>query len=196
MGDHMKTIIIAAKLILVMTLMTGLAYPILINVTARILYPHKAAGSPIVRDGVVIGSELIGQKFTGYQYFWPRPSAIEYNPLPSGGSNLGPTSAALKEIIGQRQNRLQAAYGMSVEIPTDLLFASASGLDPDISPAAARYQIDRIIKARYLDQLSKTTLFDLIDNHTEHPTLGLLGEPRVNVLKLNLSLDSLSGVLK
>ncbi|MCX6825777.1 MAG: potassium-transporting ATPase subunit KdpC [candidate division Zixibacteria bacterium] len=192
----MKTIVTAAKLMLVMTLITGLAYPLLISVVAKIFFANKAMGSPILKNGVFIGSALIGQNFTGQRYFWPRPSVIDYNPLPSGGSNLGPTSAALKDIIAERRALLQAVYGKEKEIPNDLLFASASGLDPHISPEAARYQVDRIIKARDLDQLTKTSFLNLIDKYTESPILGLLGEPRVNVLKLNLALDSLAGVLK
>jgi len=192
----MKTIITAAKLLLVMTLITGLAYPLLITVVAKVLFPDKAAGSPISKNGIVIGSELIGQKFAGQQYFWPRPSAIDYNPLPSGGSNLGPISAALKEIITERRTRFQVISGTEEEIPLDLLLASASGLDPHISPVAARYQVDRIFRTRNLDQMTKTSLFNLIDIYIEYPTLGLLGEPRVNVLKLNLALDSLAGVLR
>ncbi|MCX6829760.1 MAG: potassium-transporting ATPase subunit KdpC [candidate division Zixibacteria bacterium] len=189
----MKTIITAGKLVLVMTLITGLAYPLFVSVIAKILFADKAEGSPILKNGIVIGSELIGQNFTGQQYFWPRPSAIEYNPLPSGGSNLGPTSAVLKDKIAGRRARLLAIYGRDREIPDDLLFSSASGLDPHVSPQAARYQVDRIIKARHLDQTTKNSLYNLIDKYTEYPTLGLLGEPRVNVLKLNLALDSLAG---
>jgi len=188
----MKTIITAAKFMLVMMLITGLGYPLLISVVAKILFSDKAAGSLILRNGVVIGSELIGQNFTRPQYFWPRPSAIDYNPLPSGGSNLGPTSAALRDSIAKRQARLEAIHGRDKEIPNDLLLSSASGLDPHISPGAARYQVDRIIKARNLDQTAKNSLYNLIDQNTEYPTLGLLGDPRVNVLKLNLALDSLA----
>ncbi len=188
----MKTIITAGRLILVMMLITGLGYPLLISVVAKIFFSDKAAGSLILRNGVVIGSELIGQNFTRPQYFWPRPSAIDYNPLPSGGSNLGPTSAALRDSIAKRQARLEAIHGRDKEIPNDLLLSSASGLDPHISPGAARYQVDRIIKARSLDQTTKNSLYNLIDRYTEYPTLGLLGYPRVNVLKLNLALDSLA----
>jgi potassium-transporting ATPase KdpC subunit len=188
----MKTIITAGKLMLVMTLITGLAYPLLISGVAEIFFADKAAGSTISRNGVVIGSALIGQNFTGQQYFWPRPSATNYDPLPSGGSNLGPTSAVLKDMIAKRRTLLQAIYGRVKEIPNDLLFASASGLDPNISPEAAHFQVDRIIKARHLDQTTKNSLYNLIDSYTENPTLGILGEPRVNVLKLNIALDSLA----
>jgi potassium-transporting ATPase KdpC subunit len=192
----MKTIITAARLILVMTLITGLAYPIFISVVAKAFFADKAAGSPISKNGIIVGSELIGQQFAGSEYFRPRPSATNCDPRPSGGSNLGPTSAALRETITVRRAQLQKIYGSEKEIPSDLLFASASGLDPHIGPEAARYQVDQIVKMRNLDLKAKTSIFNLIDKYIEDPTLGLLGEPRVNVLKLNLALDSLAGVLK
>lgn len=192
----MKTIIIAVKLLLIMTLITGLIYPLLVTGIAKVCFAHKAEGSLITKNGVVVGSELIGQKFSEPKYFWPRPSAIDYNPLPSGGSNLGPTSADLKAAIDRRRLQLQTANGQSQEIPINLLCASGSGLDPHISPEAAYFQLDRIIKARGIDLEDKTLLNILIDKHTEAPTWYLFGEPRVNVLKLNLALDSLSMVQK
>jgi K+-transporting ATPase ATPase C chain len=192
----MKTIVTAARLILIMTLITGLVYPLLTSAVARILFPDKAVGSPILKNGVSVGSELIGQQFSGSEYFRPRPSATNYDPRPSSGSNLGPTSAKLREIVAERRAQLQTIYGQDKEIPLDLLFASGSGLDPHISPEAARYQVDHIVKMRNLDLKTKTSIFNLIDKYVESPTLGLLGEPRVNVLKLNIALDSLAGVLR
>jgi K+-transporting ATPase ATPase C chain len=140
-------------------------------------------------NGRTVGSELVGQKFTDPGYFWSRPSAVDYNPLPSGGSNLGPTSAALKESIVLRRT-VYAETGKA-EIPADLLCASASGLDPDISPEAARYQVDRVALARLLDQTQKSALLLLIDSQTEYPAAGIFGQPRINVLRLNLAVDSL-----
>lgn len=192
----MKAFTAAARFILVMTILTGLIYPLIISAIAEIFFSGKAEGSLISRNGVIIGSELIAQKFAGAEYFQPRPSAIDYNPMPSGGSNFGPTSITLRTLIDQRRLQLRAANGNSPRIPIDLLCSSASGLDPHISPEAAYYQVDRILKTRDLDQTEKTVFFRLIDKITEYPTLGLLGEPRVNVLKLNLAVDSTVGVLK
>jgi potassium-transporting ATPase KdpC subunit len=188
----MKILGQAIKIFLFMTLLTGIAYPLLITGIAGLIFPHRAGGSVIEKDGRPIGSMLIGQDFADPKYFWPRPSATNYDAMPSGGSSLGPTSNTLKETISKRREALQAADGGDAEIPVDLLFASASGLDPEISPAAARYQVGRIIKARHLDEKAKTDIFTLIDKHIETPTFGLLGEPRINVLSLNLALDSMT----
>lgn len=185
----MKTFSTALRSILFFTVLTGIAYPLLITGVGRLFFTRQANGSLIEVGGQIVGSELIGQTFTDPQYFWPRPSATNYNPLPSGGSNLGPTSAELKDSIEVRRSRLKASGGLTV--PVDLLCASASGLDPDISPQAARYQVDRIVAARQLDPASRTALLSLIARHTEAPAVSILGQPRVNVLKLNLALDSL-----
>jgi K+-transporting ATPase ATPase C chain len=170
------------------TVLTGIAYPLLITGVGRIFFARQADGSLIESGGKTVGSELVGQKFSDLRYFWPRPSAVDYNPLPSGGSNLGPTSADLKDSIAARRLRLQTAGGA---VPVDLLCASGSGLDPDISPEAARYQVDRIMSARQLDPDSRNALLSLIAKYTETPDLGILGQPRVKVLRLNLALDSL-----
>ena len=187
----METIGRAIKILLFMTLLTGVAYPLLVTGFAGLVFPHRASGSIILADGKAMGSELVGQNFSDPRYFWPRPSATNYDAMPSGGSNLGPTSNDLKEMITKRREHLRATNDTVVEVPPDLLFASASGLDPDITPAAARYQVERIARARSLDQKAKTVIFRLIEEHIETPTFGLLGEPRVNVLRLNLALDSL-----
>jgi K+-transporting ATPase ATPase C chain len=194
----MKTLITALKLIVLMTFFLGIIYPIVITGITQAIFPHKANGSLVVTDGKVIGSALIGQKFEGDRYFWPRPSATDYNPLPSGGSNLGPTSADLEKHITQRRSMLLAANGMSegIFIPQDLLFASASGLDPHISPQAARFQANRVARARGFDRNGENELYKLIDKHIEPRVLQLLGEPRINVLKLNLALDSLGAELE
>ncbi len=186
----MKTIMQALKLFLIMTVITGIIYPLVIFGLGQTLFPDKANGSLIKVDGKLIGSILIGQKFTSDKYFWPRPSAIDYNPLPSGASNLGPTSAALKDIVGAREKALEKANPGERKIPRDLLFASGSGLDPDISPEAAMYQAGRVAHARGLDNAGKMRLINLIGKQTKQPDLGILGETRVNVLELNLALDS------
>ena len=188
----MKTILTAAKLLLVMTLLTGVAYPLLITAVANLFFSHQARGSLLYSQGKAIGSEMIAQKFVSNRYIWSRPSAIDYNPFPSGGSNLGPTSAILKADIARRRTQLAAAHEHGLEIPADLLYASASGLDPDVSPEAARYQVDRIIAARGLDPDAKNLLNNLIDICLTGPSWGFIGDPRVNVLKLNLLLDSLA----
>jgi K+-transporting ATPase ATPase C chain len=134
----------------------------------------------VIKDGKVVGSSLLAQKFQAPEYFWERPSAVDYNPMPSGGSNFGPTSADLKAKIAERQKQ-----GLS----GDMLYSSASGLDPHISPAAARSQVERIVVARKLGETGKQKLLELIDRHTEGRAFGFLGEVRINVLQLNLALD-------
>jgi potassium-transporting ATPase KdpC subunit len=186
----MKTLQTAFKFIMLMTVLTGIAYPLLITGIGRLFFARKAEGSLIIVGGKTVGSELIAQRFGDPRYFWPRPSAVDYNPLPSGGSNLGPTSAGLKDSIMDRRSRFTATDGTPV--PLDLLCASGSGLDPHISPEAARYQLGRVAIARLLDNAQRTALLSLIDKYTETPTIGILGQPRINVLTLNLVLDSLT----
>jgi potassium-transporting ATPase KdpC subunit len=186
----MKTIIQALKLFLILSIVTGLAYPLFITLMGQALFPGKANGSFFEVNGKVVGSTLMGQKFTEDNYFWPRPSAVDYNPLPSSGSNLGPTSAALKDSVTARREFLLKSNPNSGRIPKDLLLASASGLDPDISPEAARFQIDRVAHTRGLDNEQKKKLIELVEKHIEQPDFGIFGEPRINVLSLNLALDS------
>jgi potassium-transporting ATPase KdpC subunit len=186
----MKTIIQALKLFLLLTLVIGIIYPLLITLLGQAIFPGKANGSIIKINGKAVGSTLLGQKFIAEKYFWPRPSATDYNPLPSGASNLGPTSAALKDSVMARREFLQRSNAYSGRVPLDLLFSSASGLDPDISPEAARFQIERVAGARGLDNNQKIKLIKLVENSIEQPDFRIFGEPRVNVLLLNLAVDS------
>jgi K+-transporting ATPase ATPase C chain len=177
----------ALVLLALMTVLTGLAYPLAVTGLAQLLFPTQSNGSILVRDGKPVGSLLIGQNITDPRLFHPRPSATTpapYNPQSSGGSNLSPTSKTLTDRITADAATLRTE-NPTTPIPADLLTTSASGLDPHISPAAARFQIPRIAKARGIPE---STLQALIDANTESPLAGLLGEPRVNVLALNLAL--------
>jgi len=180
-------------MLLVMTVITGVLYPLAVTGLARALFPRQADGSLIVHDGHVIGSRLIGQPFDDPRYFWGRPSATSpqpYNGASSSGSNLGPTNPALADAVRQRIAALRAADpGNTQPVPVDLVTASASGLDPEISPAAAQYQLARVARARHLDV---ARVRQLVAAHTQGRWLGLFGEPRVNVLALNLALDAAS----
>ncbi len=182
----------AAVLFLALSLLTGIAYPLIVTGAAKALFPVQAAGSLLVRDGKTVGSWLIGQNFSDLGHFWGRPSAtspMPYNAAASSGSNLGPLNPALTDAVKGRVEALRAADpGNNAPIPVDLVTASASGLDPHISPAAARYQVARVAKAR---GLAADKVQTLVDRQIEKPLLGLLGEPRVNVLQLNLALQAL-----
>lgn len=173
-----------------LTIITGAMYPLVITGVAQVAFPDQANGSIKELNGEIVGSELIGQANNDPRYFWPRPSAISYSPLPSSGSNAGPTNAGLADLVKQRAAEIREANGLdeNAEIPKDLLFASASGLDPHISPEAAELQIDRVAAARGLDREHVT---DLVEEYTEQPQFLILGEERVNVLLLNIALDKL-----
>jgi K+-transporting ATPase ATPase C chain len=195
----LKEIRPAIVLLVALTLITGLAYPLAITGLAGVLFPYQAQGSMIERDGMVIGSELIGQVFADDKYFHGRPSATNtpdpndptknvdapYNAANSGGSNLGPTSKMLAERLQGDVDKLKAE-NPAAPVPVDLVTTSASGLDPHISPAAALFQVPRVAKAR---NLPEDRVRELVQAQTEGRFLGLLGEPRVNVLALNLALD-------
>jgi K+-transporting ATPase ATPase C chain len=185
----MKDIVASFRMLLWMTLLTGGIYPLVCAGISRPIFHDQADGSLVTVNGNVVGSSLIAQNFSGTMYFWPRPSAAGngYDPTSSGGSNLGPTSAALLKAVQARQLALSTSNPGQGEVPQDLLFASGSGLDPHISPAAAKYQVARVAAARKWDPAK---LQALVDQQTEAPTFGVLGEPRINVLKLNLALDA------
>jgi len=180
----------AVVILIVMTVITGVAYPAVVTVIAQLLFPHQANGSLIVKDGKVLGSALIAQPFDDPKYFWPRPSATSpfpNNAASSSGSNLSPTNPALIKAVQDRVDALRAADpGNTAPVPVDLVTASGSGLDPHISPAAAAYQLRRVAKAR---GMSEDAVRTLVDKNTEGRQFGFLGEPRVNVLALNLALD-------
>ncbi|MDQ0455806.1 potassium-transporting ATPase subunit KdpC [Rhizobium paknamense] len=180
----------AFTLVLLMTVLTGLGYPYAVTGIAETLMPAKANGSLIEKDGKVIGSSLIGQNFTSDRYFWPRPSVTQpdaYNAANSVGSNLGATSKALHDRVAGTIDKLKAS-GITGPVPADAATASGSGLDPHISPAFAGAQISRVAKARNVPEADVQTL---VAEHLEKPALGFFGEPRVNVLELNLALDTL-----
>lgn len=177
---------------LLLTVLTGIAYPLLVTGISQVVMSDKANGSMIMKDGKPIGSNLIGQSFSDPKYFWGRPSAT--SPMPnnassSGGSNLGPTNPALMDAVKSRVQALRNADpGNQLPVPVDLVTASGSGLDPHISPAAAEYQLARVARVR---NLPLDVVHKLVDEHTESRQFGILGEPRVNVLELNLALDTL-----
>jgi K+-transporting ATPase ATPase C chain len=176
---------------LLLTLLTGIAYPLLVTGVSQVAMPDKANGSLIMKDGKPIGSSLMGQSFSDPKYFWSRPSStspMPNNPTASGGSNLGPTNPALMDAIKGRVQALRDADpGNKQPVPVDLVTASGSGLDPHISPAAANYQLARVARVR---NLSQDVVSKLVVEHTEGRQFGIFGEPRVNVLELNLALDA------
>ena len=190
MSMHFKPALI---MLVILTVLTGMVYPGVVTALAQVLFPHQANGSLIEENGKAVGSALIGQPFSDPKYFWGRPSATApyaYNAGASTGSNQGPTNPALMDAV---KGRIQALHDADPEnqapIPVDLVTASGSGLDPQISPAAAAYQINRVAKARHINPQK---LRDLVSQQTESRQWGIFGEPRVNVLSLNLELDRLT----
>jgi K+-transporting ATPase ATPase C chain len=181
----------AILITILMTVLLGLAYPLGMTGLAQVFFPHQANGSLVMRGGKVIGSELIGQQFTSAKYFHGRPSAAGngYDATNSGGSNLGPTSKKLIDRV-KTDTATLAKENPGVPVPVDLVTTSASGLDPDITPAAALFQVPRVAAARKLPQ---DTIRKLVEDHTDGRLLGLIGEPHVNVLQLNMALDALQG---
>jgi K+-transporting ATPase ATPase C chain len=188
MFSHLRAVVV---IFIAMTVLTGIVYPLIVTAFAQTVFHHRANGSVVERDGAPVGSELIGQSFDDVRYFWGRPSATPekpYNAASSSGSNLGPTNPALLGSIRERVAATRAAHpNQTGPVPVDLVTASASGLDPHISPAAAEYQVTRVAHAR---RMSPEAVRKLLTAHTESRTFGILGEPRVNVLKLNLALDA------
>jgi len=186
----MKIILPALRLFVVFSILTGLLYPLLVTGVAQALMRDKANGSLIVRNGKTVGSSLIGQSFDDPKYFWSRPSATSpypYNAASSSGSNLGPINPALTDAIKDRVKALKDADPTNSQtVPTELVTASGSGLDPHISPAAADYQVPRVARLRHLDEAK---VRELVKQYTTQPTFGVIGEPVVNVLELNLALD-------
>jgi K+-transporting ATPase ATPase C chain len=182
----------AIVLLLILTALTGIAYPLLVTAVAQVAFPIQAGGSLLIRDGKPVGSSLLGQAFSDPKHFWSRPSATApqpYNALASGGSNLGPINPALTDAIKARIELLRAADPTNkAPIPVDLVTASGSGLDPDISLAAVNYQVPRVARER---GLQPEVVLTLVAAHAHQRRLGILGEPRVNVLELNLALDEL-----
>jgi K+-transporting ATPase ATPase C chain len=196
----LKTLQSTAIIFVALTLVTGVAYPVVVTLAAQALFPHQANGSLVRTEadgadggGQAIGSELVGQPFSGARYFWPRPSATgptAYNAAASTGSNYGPTNPVLLDAVKARVDVLRpAGDGERPLVPIDLVTASGSGLDPHITPAAAEYQAERVARAR---GLGADAVRRLIAEHAEGRTFGVLGEPRVNVLQLNLALDELA----
>lgn len=187
-------LLIAVKLLLVMTVITGIIYPLLMTGTSQLFFAKKANGSIVMKDGIIVGSSLIGQQFDSTIYFWSRPSATNYNPIPSAASNLGPTSGKLLKQVSERRdiflnsNRLTDAS----QIPKEMIFASASGLDPHISPKAAFLQMDRVATSRKMNEKQRQELRQFIERKTENPRFSLLGESRINVFELNLALDNIN----
>jgi K+-transporting ATPase ATPase C chain len=181
----------ALVLLALLTALTGAVYPLVVTGVTALVFPRRSQGSPLVdADGVVIGSALIGQTFTDPRDFWGRPSAVNYDASTSGATNMGPLHPELRAAVTRRIAALRALDPeATLPVPADLVLASASGLDPHISPAAARYQARRVARARGLAEAQVQALFDA---HTEGPTLGFLDAPRVHVLRLNRALDELS----
>ena len=190
----MKTLIFSCfRLFLVLVVLTGVIYPLLVTGLAQIFFSHQAEGSLVMLKDRKVGSSLLAQKTENPRYFWPRPSADDYATVASGASNLGPTSDALKKAISDRSVKLRAGNGVDANtvLPDEMITASASGLDPDISPEAAVLQIQRVADARHFSPPQTEALKNLVAAHTRIPQLGFLGQARINVLLLNLAVDDI-----
>jgi potassium-transporting ATPase KdpC subunit len=191
----MKTqILISLKFLVVMTVLTGIIYPVFFTGIAQVAFPGKSNGSLIIENGKIIGSSRIGQKFDSVAYFWSRPSAVDYNPVPSAASNFGPTSTKLITLVNQRKSNFIANNDVkdTTAVPLEMIFASGSGLDPHISPEAARMQVKRISRARNFTSAQEQKVLDLIGQCAENRQFGILGEEKINVLQLNMKLDAIN----
>lgn len=186
----MKQIISSIRILAFLTVVLGLAYPVFVTLVSQVIFSKQANGSLIYQNDKLVGSELIAQKFEKPEYFWPRPSAGDYNPLPSGGTNQGSTSADLKAKVLERTESLRAAHPEAGDPPKHLLFASSSGLDPHLNIEGMEYQINRVAKAR---GMSAEEVKNVVESHIEHRQLGMLGEEVVNVLAVNRALDAMGG---
>jgi potassium-transporting ATPase KdpC subunit len=186
----MKLFIQSIRQTILWTVIAGVAYPLVMTGISQLLFHKQAEGSLIVRDGQVVGSELIAQQFTGDKYFWPRPSAGSYATVPSGASNYGPTSQALQSNVTANAAAFRTGNKLAADapVPADMVFTSASGLDPHISPESARLQVARVAAAR---GLAEDQVKALVEKFVEAPQWGIFGEPRVNVLELNVALDDM-----
>src|ERR1017187_6604888 len=186
----LKLILQSIRQTIVWTVITGIAYPLLITAIAQAAFKDQANGSLLMRDGKLVGSSLLAQQFTGPTYFWPRPSAGTYATVPSGASNLGPTSAALQTNVTANATAFRTGNKLAADapVPADMVFTSASGLDPHISPESARLQVARVAAAR---GIVEEQIKALVEKFVEPPQWGIFGEPRVNVLELNVALDDL-----
>lgn len=187
----MKQIWISIRITLFLMLVLGVAYPVIVTMIAQVAFPDKANGSLVYDDGLLRGSSLIAQNFEKPEYFWPRPSAVSYNPLPSGGTNAGPTAKGLLDAAKERGAKLRAANLGAGDPPQHLLFASGSGLDPHQTLAAIKYQVSRVAVARGIPQ---NEVEKLVTDHLEGRQLGILGEEVVNVLALNRALDKVKPI--
>lgn len=189
----MRTFITSLRAIFILTILTGVVYPALIIILSHFIFPQRANGSLITVSGKIIGSELIAQKFQSEKYFWSRPSTIDYNPLPSGASNLGPTSRSLQKAVEQRKTFFTEKNFLSpnIVLPAEMVFSSGSGIDPHISPEAALLQVQRVALAHGFNEVKVNKLRSTIQKATEPLQFGFLGQPRINVLLLNIELDKI-----
>jgi K+-transporting ATPase ATPase C chain len=190
-----QDILRSVRVVAILTVLTGLLYPLAITILAETLFPRKSSGSLIVRDGRTVGSALVAQQFTSSSYFWPRPSAIAFQPLPSGASNLGPTNGVLRDSVEQRRQSFIAAHPEALpgSVPEEMLTTSGSGIDPHISCEAALAQVGRVARARHLSEAGRQELLSVVQRAAEPPQWGVLGMERINVLLLNMALDTLAG---
>jgi len=186
----MRLFIQSIRQTILWTIIAGVAYPLVMTGVAQLLFRKQASGSLIERNGQIVGSELIAQQFTGDKYFWPRPSADSYATVPSGASNLGPTSQALQSNVTANATAFRTGNKLAADapVPADMVFTSGSGLDPHISPESARWQVARVAGAR---GIAEDQVKALVEKFVEAPQWGIFGEPRVNVLELNVALDDL-----